>query len=162
MMNFRDFITESVEDHKHGTYISVKPDKLSKDALRNWAITNKIPNPLESKDLHCTVIYSRKGIPEAKHYDMELPINAKTSGLKIFKQQNGKNCVVVTIKSEDLSTHHDTIMDKYGATYDFDSYIPHITLSYDIGDLDIKKYKFPVMDIVFDDYEFTKLDEPSK
>lgn len=161
-MNFKDFIIEDKDAHKNGTYISVKPDKQSKDALRDWAVTNKIPNPLDVKDMHCTVIYSRKGIPEAKHYDMELPINAKTSGLKIFKQQNGKNCLVTVVKSKDLSAHHETIMDKYGATYDFDTYIPHITLSYDIGDLDLKNYKLPVMDIIFDDYEFTKLDEPGK
>ena len=93
---------------------------------------------------------------------MELPINAETAGLKIFKQQNGKNCLVTVLKSKDLTAHHETIMDKYGATYDFDTYIPHITLSYDIGDLDAKNYKLPKMKIGFDNSEFTKLDDPNE
>ena len=30
-------------------------------------------------------------------------------------------------------------MQKYDLTYSYDEYIPHITLSYDIGDFDISK-----------------------
>ena len=43
-MNFRDFITESEDDHKYGTYISVTPNKKAKDDLYRWAINNNVPN----------------------------------------------------------------------------------------------------------------------
>jgi patatin-like phospholipase/acyl hydrolase len=34
-----------------------------------------------------------------------------------------------------------------GATYDFDEYIPHITLSYNAGDIDIEALNHNSMDI---------------
>jgi hypothetical protein len=127
MMNFRDFIIESEDEHKYGTYISVTPNKEAADELYRWTINNNIPNPIDREDLHCTLIYSRKGIPAAKHYDLNLPINATTGALKIFNQPNGKDCLVVTLNSEDLVAHHETIMNKYGAVYDHEKYILVIT-----------------------------------
>jgi 2'-5' RNA ligase len=159
MMNFRDFIIESEDEHKYGTYISVTPNKEAADELYRWTINNNIPNPIDREDLHCTLIYSRKGIPAAKHYDLNLPINATTGALKIFNQPNGKDCLVVTLNSEDLVAHHETIMNKYGAVYDHEKYIPHITLSYNIGDYK-NVNKFPKTNIVFDDFTFEALDEP--
>lgn len=160
MMSFKDFIIEEDKEHKYGSYLSVKPDKESAQVLDDWNKTNKIPNALKQDDFHCTVIYSRKGIPSAKHYDMNLPINAKVGGLKVFNTPDGKNCLVAKLNSKDLTAHHETIMNKYGAVYDFEKYNPHVTLSYDIGSFEIKDLKLPKTDLVFTTYEFTPLDEP--
>lgn len=158
-MNFKEFMLENNDEHKHGTYISVTPNKASAEEIYDWIKANKVPNPLDKTDLHCTMIYSRKGIPAAKHYDMDLPINATISGLKVFAQSNGTDCLVATLSSEDLVAHHETIMDKYGAEYDHPKYIPHITLSYNIGDYKPSN-KIPKINVTFDKVTFEALDEP--
>ena len=57
----------------------------------------------------------------------------------IFETADKKRALVVVLKSEYLVNRHKELMTNYNLTYDFDEYIPHITLSYDIGNFDISK-----------------------
>jgi 2'-5' RNA ligase len=135
MNTFNDFIIEAAKvTHEHGTYVSVNLNKESSKQLDDWSSANGIKNPIDPNDFHATVIYSRKGVPEAKKYDLNLPIDAKISGWKIFQTQDGKNALVGIIESKELNTHHKTLRKEYGATHDYPEYSPHVTLSYDYGD----------------------------
>jgi hypothetical protein len=42
-------------------------------------------------------------------------------------------------KCEELNARHKELMDEHDATYDFPEYKTHVTLSYDIGDMDETK-----------------------
>ena len=46
-------------------------------------------------------------------------------------------CLILKIDCPELVARHKELMDEHEATYDYPVYQPHITLSYDIGDLDI-------------------------
>lgn len=64
-----------------------------------------------------------------------------------------------------LSDRHNEIMDLYEATYDYPEYKVHVTLSYDIGDIDIKDLKidgFPKINIVKEYYNELILDWQNK
>lgn len=162
MMNFKDFLEEEQKDnnHKDGTYISVNLSSESTDKLYDWAKKNKINNPInpfkKDNEYHATVVYSRKGIPAAEKEDLGLPMKLKISGWEIFNTQTGAKALVGKIVSKDLTAAHNMFREKYGATHDYDSYKPHITLSYDYGS-DKKPDAVPDIDLTFDTYKFEPL-----
>ena len=62
---------------------------------------------------------------------------------------------MLKLDSSDLRERHEFLMKEHKATYDFPEYIPHITLSYDIGDFDIN-----TLDIEdLDDIDFQVIEE---
>lgn len=149
-MKFEEFI-----EHKDGTYINVKPTKDNKKELYNWVVDNEIGNPLNRDEYHVTVIYSRNPCPNAKYYDFNLPIEGKICGWEIFDANIGR-CLVARIESKQLNDINNDLMTKYGATSDFDSYKPHITVSYDYkGD---KPKDIPNINFSFDMVEVKGLD----
>jgi 2'-5' RNA ligase len=123
------------EGKKKGTFVGVYLSKDSKAAVTELMEKLDIPNPISSSEMHMTVIYSRKHLPEFKprgKLDENLVITP--TKLDIFPAQSGDNKVlVVRFKSDELCKRHKEIMDEHGATYDFDEYKPHLTLSYDCG-----------------------------
>lgn len=46
---------------------------------------------------------------------------------------------MLKLASDLLSDRHYMLREQFDATHDFEEYIPHITLSYDIGDFDVSK-----------------------
>lgn len=146
-----------MSDHPKGTYISATLSKKSQDDLDKWVTEHNIPNPSEPSEYHSTLIYSRKGIPDAKNYDIPLPMKSKIKGWKIFPTQAGGNCLVAIMDSPEMTKHHKTIRKEYGATHDYPEYHPHVTISYDYGDLPVPK-EVPDLELEYDDTEFKPLD----
>ena len=153
----RDDILNEEAQHKNGTYVSVKLDKDSTEKLDTWVSNNNIPNQSDPNEYHATVIYSRKGVPEAQTYDLGLPIQAKVSGWSIFDTQQGTKCLVAKIDSKALMNHHEHLIQKFGATHDYPSYQPHVTVSYDYGS-DEAPNEVPNFTLNFNSSEFKPLD----
>lgn len=149
MNNFLNYLNEK------GTYAAVRFEGTEEKVkyLKNTGIPNV------NEDLHCTILYSRKYCPNYKPLDMtdgyyyEEAI-AYPDHLDIFKDKEGKNCLVLILRSGWIVKRHKDLMKEHNATYDFPEYNPHITLSYDIGDFD---YKDIEKDLIKSD-EFYKLD----
>lgn len=144
--------------HPDGTYVSVKLSKKSQSDLDSWVSKNNIMNASDPSEYHSTVIYSRVGVPNAKSYDLNLPITASISGWKKFdtKLSESGKCLVAIVDSPDLNKHHNNLVNDYGATHDFEGYHPHITISYDY-DGDIPE-DVPSFNITYDDSDFKPLD----
>jgi len=137
-------ITESSKDPE-GTYAGVKFCDDTKKAIKTFMEENEIPNPIESDKMHSTLLYSRNYLPdykptgkldeawtgEVKHFSI-FPNNPKNGG-------DNTNCLVLEYTCKEQSKRFDELMDAHDATYDFDEYKPHVTLSYSVGDLDHKK-----------------------
>ena len=134
MLSFKDFISES----KSGTYAAVTPTEESHTHLRKFMEDNKIPNA--EKNLHATLLYSRKHLPNYKPDD-SIEHHADTHKLEIWPTKSGKNCLVMKLNSDSLKTRHKKLMDEHKATYDYPEFNPHISLSYDVGDFDHTKLK---------------------
>ena len=71
-------------------------------------------------------------------------IVAKPTELHVFETFDKKRALVIKLDCPYLLERHKYLMQKYDLTYDYNEYIPHITLSYDIGEMEIPKdVKFP-------------------
>lgn len=163
-MSFRDRLNfiESVKvrqaanKHPNGTYVSALVDDETKKKLDNWVTANKIENAADPDQYHSTLIYSRKGIPDVKDYNIKLPITGEISEFKLFPTKTGPKCLVAIVDAKALDETHKNIRKIYGATHDFPDYHAHITLSYDYsGDI---PGEVPSIPIKYDKIEIKPLD----
>jgi len=143
--------------HLYGTYMSVTLSKASQDALDKWVTENKISGACDPSQYHTTLIYSRKGVPEAKDYKIDLPIKAKIDKWTIFKTQTDANALVAIMASPEIEQHHKNLRSQYGATHDFPTYHPHVTVSYDYDSDDVPS-EVPDLELEYDSKEFKALD----
>ena len=138
MLLFSEFSKLMKEEHnKRQLYISVKPDKRFARALQNIVETFNVPKPHDLTKMHCTLIYSKKPViwPVA---DCEAQYSASFEKFHVFHSRDGSNVLVAKLASSDLQRRHNELMKSTDASYDFPAYLPHVTISYDIGDFDIK------------------------
>lgn len=136
---------KKMTEHKQGTYSGVRFSPETKESIMNFIKKYKIPNAVSESKLHTTVLYSRKPLPDYKAQGkINPPYTGKSDHFEIWKTRDtGKNCLVLKYKSPELVERHKYLMKKHEATYDFKEYIPHITLSYDIGDMKLEDFGKP-------------------
>lgn len=139
----RNMLLSEIKKQK-GTYAGVQFDDKTKDNIMKYIKDNKIPNGLSADKLHTTLLYSRKFLPEYKPagvYDQVMEGNLGEFVVWPSNNEDGTttNCLVIKYDCDSLIKRHKDLMSEHKATYDFPKYEPHITLSYDIGDMDIKK-----------------------
>lgn len=135
-INFKEWLKESKDK---GVYVAVKFTQAAAEDISIFCQENNIPNPIPEKEIHSTLIYSTKYDNIVINDVGEDLGNAEPKKFHIFETQDNKRALVIILKSEYLTIRHKELMEKYNLTYDFDEYIPHITLSYDIEDFDISK-----------------------
>jgi len=105
--------------------------------LSEFTKFHNLPTTLNSKERrrHVTLIYSRNHLPAFKP-DPTLMHYAEFQAYELFDTKPGKpdstKCLVMKLKAPTLSARHTQIMREHPATYDWDLYKPHITLSYQI------------------------------
>lgn len=132
-----------------GRYVGMHFTPETKEMLKKIIHDEKIPTAVPDEKMHSTIVYSRDN--PVKDYEvsgkLEEPIEAKINSFDVFQSQEGKNCLVAKLHAPDLEDRHNKAKE-LGASYDYDEYIPHVTLSYDVGDVDDsfidnlnKKYK---------------------
>lgn len=112
-------------------YVALKVMPGSAAALANWAKDAGIPNPVAAADLHITTVYSRTPVPL---YQLPDPGYAPTEQLDPAEYRLGfldeGNVLVMFVRSCLACASHDHAANK-GASWDYPTYEPHITLSYD-------------------------------
>jgi hypothetical protein len=119
-----------------GVYVGLRVIDAGNDRLREYAAANNLPNPVTAKErrLHVTVIYSRVGAPIQAQ--PELVHLARPVGFDIFSSSEGANALVLRLSAPTVEARHRQLMSTYPLTYDYPTFKPHITLSYDVGKLD--------------------------
>ncbi len=135
LLKFQKFLEQMI-GHPDGTYIAAELSPDSQKLLDTYVTGMNVPNAADPNQYHSTVIYSRKGVPEAREYHFELPFKAKIKEWKLFDTKFGESgkCLVAIMDSPELEKAHKEIRDKYGATHDYPDYHPHVTISYDYPD----------------------------
>ncbi|AUR86057.1 RNA ligase/cyclic nucleotide phosphodiesterase [Vibrio phage 1.081.O._10N.286.52.C2] len=110
-----------------GTYVGVKLDEASQQELITLQRVLRLTNPLDSKQFHATILYSRKqlDVPATDN-----TYQAKVNYVDCWKTQDGKYAVVAKLSCDALSERHDDLISA-GGTHDYPDYSPHVTLSYD-------------------------------
>lgn len=125
-----------------GTYAGMRFSKDTTGSITGYVHKNRIPNVLRANKMHVTLLYSKKYLPDYKPQGkLETPLVGKATGWEIFKSspeknEEPKNCLVLRFECDELVNRHKELMDTHDAMYDFDEYKPHLTVSYDVGDLD--------------------------
>jgi len=145
-MKWSDLYEKEQTEETRGTYAAVKFDKATVDALQDYIHENNIPNGVAPGKMHTTLLYSRKYCPDyTAQGKISPPWIGTPSELDVWptkgknRDEPEKRCLVLKYKCTELSDRHKSLMDEHNASYDFPDYLPHITLSYDIGDLDEKE-----------------------
>ena len=151
-------------DSTKGTFVGIYFDVDTNKNIEEYIKANKIPNPILTEELHCTLIYGLKHLPNFK------PLGKISGGVKytiaqleILKSRPddyGKtsNVLVAKINSDFLVDRHNEIINEHDAMHDFDEYKPHFTLSYSVGDLDISELPSPNFGITIDEEYSQDLD----
>lgn len=121
-------------ENKNGTYAGYKFDKDDLNKIEKWCKENKIPTPVSKNEMHTTILYSKKPCPNYKPLGkLSSPIKASIEEQEVWDTQDKKRALVVKLNSPDMVKRHKQLMKEHKASFDYDEYKPHITLSYDVG-----------------------------
>lgn len=117
---------------------------LNADEVIRWAKAQGFKSTLEASDMHVTVLYSRTPVDPIKmgttwagNEKGEITI---TPGGPRAIEKLGDTAVVLLFASDDLSWRNRSMVEA-GASHDFAEYQPHVTLTYEAGDVDLDAIK---------------------
>lgn len=146
MKSIDEFITEGEDvELLNGTYAKLVPDRNSVTKLKEFCKASGIDS-IPGDKMHCTIVYSRRPVPEIADFPINLPTSARIKGYKLLDNSNtGGQSLVCLLESNYLQQIFKTFTEDFGATWDYDEFIPHITLNYDwTGPLPEKVPQFSV------------------
>lgn len=134
-----DEILKLIEAPEDGTFVGVKFLPADAQKLESFSIENQVPNPNPATKMHITLLFSTNPIPDYKPYGQyKSGLTATPKDVKIWGEDEEKVLVLI-LESPQLVKRHQYLMKKHpNAKWDFPEYIPHVTLSYDVGDFDPK------------------------
>lgn len=117
----------------------VRRDVLNKDDIISWAKAQGFSSVVD--DLHVTIVYSKKPVDwiqigEAWGAEEDGTVTVNAGGPRLVERLG--EATVVLFSSSILQWRHEDAI-RNGASHDFPDYQPHITISYEAGDLDISK-----------------------
>lgn len=114
----------------------VRRDVINQDAIKAWAKEQGFDTSVD--DMHVTIVYSKQPIDWLKAGQDEFAYNAQDDGSMRVKpggprvmQLFGGGAIVLSFASSDLAYRHSSIMYRCeNASWDYDDYTPHITITY--------------------------------
>lgn len=124
------------------TPLYVKRDVLNADDIITWAKAQGFHTATKPEDMHVTITYSKAPVLWA---DMGPDLFSDLSGNITVPAFDGprtvsplgdKGAVVLKFQCSALTVRHNEMM-RHGASWDFPGYMPHVTLTYDGGDVDL-------------------------
>jgi phage-related protein (TIGR01555 family) len=109
-----------------------------------WAKGQGFETTTPPEELHVTIAFSRQPVDWMKvgqdwSSDKDGKLTVGAGGPRIVQKLGGKGAVVLLFQSYDLKWRHDAIKEA-GASFDFDEYQPHVTITYQAPEgLDLSK-----------------------
>lgn len=109
-----------------------------------WAKGQGFSATLEADDLHVTIAYSRQPLNWMKvgeswsFGDKNGSLTVPAGGARIVEPLGTEGAVVLLFNSSDLAWRHMAIREA-GASWDHEGYQPHVTITYEPGDVDLSK-----------------------
>ncbi len=114
---------------------------LNADAFIEWAKGQGFATTVPADELHVTVAFSRNpvdwiavGQDWAGEPDGTLKVNP--GGPRVVERLGPQGAVVLMFASSALSWRHEDIK-RAGASWDWPEYQPHVTITFDAGDVDV-------------------------
>jgi len=118
-----------------GSFVSVRLTPECNRRLSAWMDQELIEEPMGADELHCTLVLDKnKKIPhDPIIFNPPLKIDPDTYHIDLFGPD--KNILVLRFECPELEKRQAHLMTKYGLTWDYDEYAPHITLSNHIQEI---------------------------
>lgn len=129
-----------------------------------WAKREGFDTTTPADELHVTITYSRQALDWMKigqdwSSDKEGKLTVNAGGPRIVQTLGDKGAAVLLFASNDLTWRHQAICEA-GASFDFDEYQPHVTITYQApADLDLSKVKPYTGPLVFGPELFSEINE---
>ena len=120
----------------------VSRNVLNAEEIIAWAKDQGFPSTLAAEDMHVTIAYSRDPVDWMKvgdswSGDSKGQLNIAPGGPRLIEVFGG-GAVVLQFSSSELGWRHMSIREA-GASWDWPDYQPHITITYEAGDVDLSK-----------------------
>lgn len=146
--------------HKDGTYVSMDLSQECRELLDNFVHVNLgLEERVDPSTYHITVIYSRSPVPSAEQYvgyGEEQP--ARVTGYEVFPTKNDGKCLVMRLECPFAELLNKQLTAQ-GATSDYDTYKPHLTIAYNIQqDVDPETLPIPQFPLTFGKVKVEPLD----
>lgn len=109
-----------------------------------WARGQGFTTTLAADDLHVTIAYSRQPLDWMKigeswaFGDKNGNLTVNPGGARLVEPLGSEGAVVLLFNSSDLAWRHMAIREA-GASWDHEGYQPHVTITYEPGDVDLSK-----------------------
>lgn len=107
--------------------------------VRAWAKSQGLKLLVPANQMHVTCLYSKTpvdwfDVADLWGWNEELTISA--GGPRKVEALGDEGAIVLRFASEDLIWQHKRKIEK-GASHDYDEFLPHLTLTYDAGEVDL-------------------------
>lgn len=126
---FEGLFREARDESVKGTYAGLRYSAETEKVIQTFIKRSGIPNP--NDDIHTTILYSTKECPNYVPDTVPEYGDIKFKGFRYFG-----SALVIELDAPGLVMRHKALMKQHNAVYDYDEYIPHITISYD-SDIDV-------------------------
>lgn len=118
-------------------YVSRK--LLNADKVIAWAKGQGFATTVPAEDMHVTITFSRHAVDWMKmgsgwDQDADGKLKVAAGGARLVERLGDKGAIVLLFASSALSWRHEEMI-RNGANHDFDEYQPHVTITYEGGDL---------------------------
>lgn len=141
-MRLHEFLTIT-KGEPTGTFIGVRPTERSTLQLTQWARDVGLTEPVDPKDLHCTLIFDKyDSIPwNSREYSPPLKLDPRT-----YQLDELGGALVLRFDCPQLEERHQWAKDEFLIDWPHQEYITHITLSYapNLSACDLTPPKFPI------------------
>lgn len=131
-------VTEFAADDPRPLYVHRK--LLNADKLVAWARKQGFKMVVDPAEMHVTLAFSKKpvnwfGMGDDYGFYRE-PLRVMPGGPRVVDRLGKEGAVVLHFWDGYLANRHRT-MREAGASWDFPSYLPHVTFTYDPGEVDL-------------------------
>jgi len=106
----------------------VARDVLNGKDIEKWAKENDFTNTMTPSDMHVTIAYSKQKVDWSKLSPQSNNIKIK-GGKRTIVRLGDEGAIVIKFESNKLQERFDEFIDA-GCSWDYDSYQPHISFSY--------------------------------
>jgi hypothetical protein len=121
-------------------YVFATLTEESAIAIADWCDLMSVPNPVPPGELHVTILQTLDPMDGFTSigplpYLVEAQVNTPT----VWETSEKKRCLVLPLLAAPVVDRHTMLSERYGSSSVFTKYIPHITISYDLGNVDVSK-----------------------
>ena len=105
--------------------------------LLEWARAAGFKKTLPADDIHVTIAFSRTPVDWDRVSGARAALKVAAGDDRIVKPLGDKGGVVLSFQSAELQRRWNELKNEVGTSWDYPTYQPHVTITYDGGDVDL-------------------------